>query len=1558
MLDGSNAKQGSEGLLQSYVSQWSAGNFKNLPQIVLLSADDISGARGAYADSTDTIYLNQDWLLTASDEEIQRVLTEELGHYLDDQLNQGDSKGDEGEYFSYQLFSGNPSQSQLEAFAANTDQIEIRDDFSVLLAEASQAYQSPSFGNITPSPSATYWTNQLNSQFTGIINGSSGDDVYTGVPYSVGPFNATIYELTINDSLGNTFISSSGYNGGGGPNGSIVNSNFNLGDGYVRIDSTITSGNYGYNFVGNNLVMGGGNSDINVVTGGSAYYAQTAFSSNLNAGAGTDSLNVSVNLTTDWIASISGSSIDMGADNDYLSSVVTGHFDSQYTAYAIVNSTVIMGGGNDTLRAWSTRQALSESSIEMGDGNDIVDISGIAISSKISGGLGFDTLRIRQSFYSVIVSTDANGNIRIVSGDPENPLTLSEADDYQLELSGFESVVFDDMAIDRDVYLQQSDTGKLYRFVDGPTWIEASQNAQSLGGNLASISSATENSVVYSLLDPSYRSTANAWIGFNRLNNYVWGWSDGSAVTYTNWRVASNEPSGDGNWAQMRHYDGGTWNDFRGPYGYDGGVDFYETTRGIAEIPYLSFGSSIYVVVPASTWTEGQAKAVSLGGNLVTINSYEENQWLNQAYGQLHSSYWMGINDIKTEGMWVWVSGEQVDYTNWLPGSPDNELQTGDEDWGELNYYYSSGDNQTGYWNDNNNDGSGPRYAIVEITNGGSNGGGGGTGFDYSVSNNLVITGAGKGTLDGRSFEDIFTFDLSIGNDEISINESAGNSIPMTVEGGDGIDTLNANSLKNKLILTGINQGTLDGIQFSGIENINLGSGNDEVYIRSGGMLTGLLNGGSAATGGGTVIYVPDDGNVDDYQGDSDGYTNPDGSEVTSPPPPPTTPPIEFKPIAPGYKFNGGLNSIFMNDDANTASINGPGLGVVDGTDFTNFYALDLKGGDDFATINPTGYLFGKLNGGLGFDTLSLSEDINLFSVDESLIGRVDKTDIESFEVINLLGGDDSVEIRINALPPNFDGIRQSLAIDGGIGSDNLTLKMTREEVQYLKAEGTFDDLQAYLADPVGKIFSVSFSSVDLTLTGFENVGFFNQSPTSISSSSSNFDEDSVVGTEIAILTAFDPDQQDQFTYKFVGSGGQLVDTVEIFEIQGNSIKLTDIPNFETKSSYQTTLRVFDDFGAFYDQAFDFSVTDVNEAPTAVTLTNKSTSLLENTVTTNRIKVADIQITDDALGTNAVTLSGADAALFEADAGVLYVKAGAVLDYETNPILDVTVSVADSTVGGSTPVTATYALAVSDIPEATAEIGIAAAPFVITPIVISGSLNDPKVETYTTTRGKGKNATTTYNWTNINLDNPTRPLDALVVNGGDANNVITAAGFKDDPASTTIEIRAAFSGLVVIDGKSGADTITGGIGTNWLIGGGVSATGTVDTLTGTLSAKDIFDLRSETSSGAWSDAYAVGHAVINNFAVEDFIVLAGQKSDYVFNSKVVQTLNKRGKVTGETVSFEILKKSSNDLIATIATASGGGFTSLTDLSTYTVFGQSAQDPFEVVLPGSAGGTII
>ncbi len=108
----------------------------------------------------------------------------------------------------------------------------------------------------------------------------------------------------------------------------------------------------------------------------------------------------------------------------------------------------------------------------------------------------------------------------------------------------------------------------------------------------------------------------------------------------------------------------------------------------------------------------------------------------------------------------------------------------------------------------------------------------------------------------------------------------------------------------------------------------------------------------------------------------------------------------------------------------------------------------------------------------------------------------------------------------------------------------------------------------------------------------------------------------------------------------------------------------------------------------------------LNGAPTALSLANITPSLDENTSTASRIKVADIVIADDDLGSNVISLSGPDAASFEVVGTALFLKAGTVLNFEAKTFYAVKVRVADPALPGSDPLTSDYSLAILDVNEA------------------------------------------------------------------------------------------------------------------------------------------------------------------------------------------------------------------------------------------------------------------
>lgn len=104
-----------------------------------------------------------------------------------------------------------------------------------------------------------------------------------------------------------------------------------------------------------------------------------------------------------------------------------------------------------------------------------------------------------------------------------------------------------------------------------------------------------------------------------------------------------------------------------------------------------------------------------------------------------------------------------------------------------------------------------------------------------------------------------------------------------------------------------------------------------------------------------------------------------------------------------------------------------------------------------------------------------------------------------------------------------------------------------------------------------------------------------------------------------------------------------------------------------------------------------------NQAPTAIALGNTSNSVLENSNTTSAVKISDILVTDEGLGTNTLSLSGADAAYFQIIGSSLYIKAGTVLDYETKTSYAVTINVDDTTVGATPDASVNFTLSITDV---------------------------------------------------------------------------------------------------------------------------------------------------------------------------------------------------------------------------------------------------------------------
>ena len=88
-----------------------------------------------------------------------------------------------------------------------------------------------------------------------------------------------------------------------------------------------------------------------------------------------------------------------------------------------------------------------------------------------------------------------------------------------------------------------------------------------------------------------------------------------------------------------------------------------------------------------SDWVSARDTCRATGYELVTINDAAENSFVDgQADARSTDRWWIGFNDISSEGAWTWASGQPVTYAPWGGGEPNNG--GGNEDCGQINRFH------------------------------------------------------------------------------------------------------------------------------------------------------------------------------------------------------------------------------------------------------------------------------------------------------------------------------------------------------------------------------------------------------------------------------------------------------------------------------------------------------------------------------------------------------------------------------------------------------------------------------------------------------------------------------------------------------------------------------------------------------------------------------------------------------------------------------------------------------------------------------------------------------
>jgi Ca2+-binding RTX toxin-like protein len=379
--------------------QWQSRNFSQIPPIEVLSDEVLGTANGAYSSSTNKIYLSASFLNTASSAAIVNVILEEIGHYVDAQVNQVDSAGDEGAIFA-ELVQGNSLDvATLDALRAENDQTTI-----IVNGEIIQVEQA---------------------NFTG----TNGNDNITGTSTS-----DNIFGLDGNDTLSGLGGSDNIYGGNG-------NDSLNGGDG----------DDYFTNDAGNDTINGGSGIDHYHADYSSASSGLT-MTYNTTTGSGT----ITVGTETDTFTSIE--SFDGFKGTEYNDVIFGGTESEPYYYYGGLNG----GSGNDTISGNAGYDDIygedgndvlngGDGSDELygGSGNDLLNgdtgddrFTNDAGNDTINGGSGNDLYEADYSYASsglTMTYDTATGSGTITVGTETDTFTSIES------FNGFEGTEYNDV---------------------------------------------------------------------------------------------------------------------------------------------------------------------------------------------------------------------------------------------------------------------------------------------------------------------------------------------------------------------------------------------------------------------------------------------------------------------------------------------------------------------------------------------------------------------------------------------------------------------------------------------------------------------------------------------------------------------------------------------------------------------------------------------------------------------------------------------------------------------------------------------------------------------------------------------------------------------------------------------------------------------------------------------------------------------------------------------------------------------------------------------------------
>ena len=285
----------------------------------------------------------------------------------------------------------------------------------------------------------------------------------------------------------------------------------------------------------------------------------------------------------------------------------------------------------------------------------------------------------------------------------------------------------------------------------------------------------------------------------------------------------------------------------------------------------------------------------------------------------------------------------------------------------------------------------------------------------------------------------------------------------------------------------------------------------------------------------------------------------------------------------------------------------------------------------------------------------------------------------------------------LNSTDPNSPEVFTYSLVAGGVDNASFAISSNNLQTNTVFASGGSKSIRVRSTDRNGLNFDKDFSITVLPPV--------NHAPTDISLSANSIAENQPVDTTVGTLTTTDPDAGNTFTYSLVSTAPCPGTDNASFNILNGSLRINASFNFEAKSSYGICVRSTDQGALPFDKAFTIAISNVNEAPTDISLS--ASSVAENqpintTVGTLTSTDPDAGNTFTYLLASTGTCPGTDNAAFNISGSTYAADAG--FNFEAKSSYAVCVRTTDQ---GALVFDKSFTITVTNVNEAPTDIGLA-----------------------------------------------------------------------------------------------------------------------------------------------------------------------------------------------------------------------------------------------------------